>query len=86
MALKLDGSKQFPARVTLEALGKKFGIKKPQQVVETLGQGILDYLASSEEVRLLDGLRESITAHVSDTLKRHGGIAVPVRDKHKKFS
>lgn len=86
MALKLDGSKQFPARVTLEALGKKFGIKKPQQVVETLGQGILDYLASSEEVRLLDGLRESITAHVSDTLKRYGGIAVPVRDKHKKFS
>ena len=86
MALKLSGSKQFPARATLEDLGKKFGIKKPDEIVEALGQGILEYLARSEEVRLMTGLRESITHQVSTILSRHKGIVVPRRDKQKKFS
>ena len=45
--------------------GDKFGISKPAQIIEEFADTIADYLKISEEVRLMDGLRESIEKSLS---------------------
>ena len=72
MALKIKGSRSFPQLSGLLELaeGKVFRIRRAKQIVESLAEGILEYLRHSNEVQLLNGLRESIESSVSYTMAR----------------
>lgn len=62
MALKLAKSKTFPDKARLMALGIIASLSKERsaEIVESLAQGIMEYLAISNEVKEFEGLRESI--------------------------
>ena len=67
MALKLKNSKEFPCKKDLIdlAFGEQHSIRNAEDIIESTAQGILDYLAQSNEVQLMGGLRESIEASVT---------------------
>lgn len=60
MALKLNKSKAFPDRKELVLLGEKFGIKDAATMIDELADGISDYINQSNEIQLLQGLKEAI--------------------------
>jgi serine/threonine-protein kinase HipA len=60
MALKINKSKAFPNRNDLITLGTLAGINKPAEIIDFLADNISDYIASSTEISLMDGLRTSI--------------------------
>ncbi|WOC26250.1 type II toxin-antitoxin system HipA family toxin [Pseudoalteromonas sp. N1230-9] len=64
-ALKINGNRVWPSHAELVDFGDKFGIAKPAQIIEEFADTIADYLKISEEVRLMDGLRESIEKSLS---------------------
>jgi serine/threonine-protein kinase HipA len=70
MALKLAGSKAFPDLSHLIKLAESvhFRIRNPKEIIESLSENILDYLRSSNEVLLFDGLRASIERSISDIM------------------
>ncbi|UJA01118.1 type II toxin-antitoxin system HipA family toxin [Acinetobacter johnsonii] len=70
MALKLAGSKAFPDLSHLIKLAKsdQFRIRNPKAIIEFLSENILDYLRTSNEVQLFDGLRTSIECSISNTM------------------
>jgi serine/threonine-protein kinase HipA len=70
MALKLAGSKAFPDLSHLIKLAEsdQFRIRNPKAIIEFLSENILDYLRTSNEVQLFDGLRKSIERSISNIM------------------
>ena len=70
MALKLSGSKAFPYLSHLIKLAEssQFRIRNPKEIIESFSENILDYLRTSNEVQLFDGLRTSIECTISNTM------------------
>ena len=70
MAFKLAGSKAFPDRSHLIKLAEsdRFRIRNPKAIIEFLSENILDYLQTSNEVQLFDGLRTSIECSISNIM------------------
>lgn len=70
MALKLAGSKAFPDQSHLIKLAEsdRFRIRNPKAIIEFLSENILDYLHTSNEVQLFDGLRTSIERSISNVM------------------
>ena len=50
-----------------------------------MAQGILDCLASLDEVNAMEGLRESIERHVGSVMEEHSIQAAYRHDKKKKY-
>lgn len=75
MALKLAGSKAFPDLSHLIKLAEsdQFRIRNPKAIIESLSENILDYLRTSNEVQLFDGLRTSIERSISNTMTSRSG-------------
>lgn len=88
MALKISKSKTFPDKVRLLALGALVGLsnKKALGIIESLGQGIKEYLAISGEVTEFEGLRASIEASVNLGLGSNYNPKGYVYDRHLKFT
>ena len=70
MALKLAGSKAFPDLTHLIKLAEsdQFRIRNPKVIIESLSENILDYLCTSNEVQLFDGLRTSIERSIANIM------------------
>ena len=70
MALKLAGSKAFPDLSHLIKLAEsdQFRIRNPKAIIEFLSENILDYLSTSNEIQLFDGLRTSIERSISNVM------------------
>ena len=70
MALKLAGSKAFPYLSHLIKLAEssQFRIRNPKEIIESFSENILDYLRTSNEVQLFDGLRTSIEHSISNII------------------
>ena len=70
MALKLAGSKAFPYLSNLIKLAEssQFRIRNPKEIIESFSENILDYLRTSNEVQLFDGLRTSIEHSISNIM------------------
>lgn len=87
MALKLAGSKTFPDESHLLKLaeGKEFRIRKAKEIIESISDGIMDYLKRSEEVRLFSGLRESIEQSISSAMTPTYTTKNYRHDRKKKF-
>ena len=85
LALKMDDSKAFPDYKTLKKFGESFGIKKCSEIIEKTSASISDYINSSTEIQLMEGLKESIekslTQAKTGTFSRTGYR----HDKHRKF-
>ena len=60
MALSMKKSKAFPNRHTLIDLGAASGINQPAEIIDFIADNISDYIAQSQEIKLIDGLRDSI--------------------------
>ncbi|UOG19810.1 type II toxin-antitoxin system HipA family toxin [Acinetobacter sp. PK01] len=77
MALKLAGSKAFPKLSHLIKLAEscQFRIRNPKAIIEFLSENILDYLRTSNEVQLFDGLRTSIESSISNVMAT--GLGTP---------
>ena len=67
MALKLSGSKAFPDLSHLIKLAEsdQFRIRNPKEIIESFSENILNYLQTSNEVQLFNGLRTSIEHSIS---------------------
>ena len=70
MALKLSGSKAFPDLSHLIKLAEssQVRIRNPKEIIESFSENILDYLRTSNEVQLFDGLRTSIEHSISNII------------------
>lgn len=75
MALKLAGSKAFPYLSHLIKLAESdhFRIRNPKEIIESLSENILDYLRTSNEVQLFNGLRKSIERSISNVMTSNSG-------------
>lgn len=87
MALKLSNSKAFPDESHLLKLaeGERFRIRKAKEIIESICDGIMDYLKYSNEVQLFGGLRESIERSVSSVLTPTYSTKNYRHDRKKKF-
>jgi len=87
MALKLAGSKVFPDLSHLLKLAEsdQFRIRNPKEIIEYFSENILDYLRTSNEAQLFNGLRASIERSISNIMTSSSGTANYRHDKRKKF-
>ncbi|MBJ8452805.1 type II toxin-antitoxin system HipA family toxin [Acinetobacter bereziniae] len=87
MALKLDGSKEFPNVSDLIKLAEssQFRIRNPKEIIENLSDNITDYLKSSNEIQLFNGLRESIESSISNIMSSNISVKNYRHDKKRKF-
>jgi len=87
MALKLEGSKEFPNVTHLLKLAQsdEIMIRNPKEIIESLSENILDYLKVSNEIHLFDGLRASIERSISSIMTSNISITNYRHDKKKKF-
>lgn len=87
MALKLAGSRAFPDLSHLIKLAEsdQFRIRNPKKIIEYFSENILDYLRTSNEAQLFDGLRASIECSISNIMTSSSGTANYRHDKKKKF-
>ncbi|NDW22131.1 type II toxin-antitoxin system HipA family toxin [Alteromonas hispanica] len=87
MALKMRKSKAFPTRRDLIEFAFNAGVSRSfaADKVDNIAQGILECLASMNEVSLMAGLKESIEKHVSDTMAKQQVYSVYRHDKKKKY-
>ncbi len=83
MALKINKSKAFPNRNDLIALGTLAGIHHSAEIIDFLADSMTDYIAGSEEIRLMDGLRASIE-HSIAVVNSTGAILKPYRHLKKR--
>jgi len=60
MALKMKKSKEFPSRGVLIDLGITAGVNQPAEIINFIADNISDYIAQSQEIKLMKGLRDSI--------------------------
>ena len=67
MALKMSNSKSFPDRKRLLSLASTANIGNDiaNHIIDRLAQGILDYISNSDEIKLFEGLLESISESVA---------------------
>ncbi|OFC70095.1 type II toxin-antitoxin system HipA family toxin [Alteromonas confluentis] len=87
MALKMRKSKAFPTRKDLIEFAFNAGVTRSSAgaIVDSIAQGILDCLASLNEVNEMEGLRESIEKHVGSVMKVKPIQSVYRHDKKKKY-
>jgi serine/threonine-protein kinase HipA len=87
MALKLCNSKEFPDVTHLLKLaeGTNYRVRKAKEIIDRISGGISDYIKGSNEIQLMDGLRESIEQSVSRTMKKSYSIKSYRHDRKKKF-
>ncbi|MGE8545077.1 MAG: type II toxin-antitoxin system HipA family toxin [Acinetobacter johnsonii] len=88
MALKLAGSKAFPDLSSLIKLAEsdQFRIRNPKEIIEYFSENILDYLRTSNEVQLFDGLRASLEGSISNIMTSSSGTKTYRHDKKKKLN
>lgn len=60
MALSMKKSKVFPNRQVLIDLGVTVGINQPAEIIDFIADNISDYIAQSQEIKLIVGLQASI--------------------------
>jgi len=60
MALSTNKSKTFPNSHVLIDLGAVAGINQPADIINFIADNISDYIAQSQEIKLIEGLRTSI--------------------------
>lgn len=65
MALSMKKSKAFPNRHVLIDLGVEAGINRPADIIDFIADNIRDYIAQSQEIKLIDGLRDSIESSLA---------------------
>jgi len=65
MALNLKKSKEFPNRHVLIDLGVAVGINQPADIIDFIADNISDYIARSQEIKLIKGLRDSIESSLA---------------------
>ena len=65
MALSMKKSKAFPNRHVLVDLGIAAGIIQPGDIIDFIADNIRDYIAQSQEIKLIDGLRTSIESSLA---------------------
>jgi len=65
MVLNMKKSKEFPHRHVLIDLGVEVGINKPTDIIDFIADNISDYITQSQEVKLTNGLRESIESSLA---------------------
>ncbi|MGE8539589.1 MAG: HipA domain-containing protein, partial [Acinetobacter sp.] len=87
LALKINGSKQFPTKSELLKLAEspEFRIRNAKEIIEYFSDQIADYLNLSNEIKYLDGLRESIEQNLSKVMRTHSIKPVYRHDKKKKY-
>lgn len=87
LALKINGSKQFPTKAELLKLAKSetYRIKNAKEIIEFMSEKIKEYLSGSNEVQQFKGLRESIEQQVSKTMMTTGIMPVYRHDKRRKY-
>ena len=80
-------SKAFPSRHELVEFAYTAGISRSSagKIVDTLAEGILVSLSNMEEVNAMDGLRNSIEAHLNTVMEKTGIQPVFRHDKKKKY-
>lgn len=87
MALKMRKSKAFPSRHELVEFAYTAGISRSAagKIVDRMAECILVSLSNLEEVNAMDGLRDSIEAHLSNVMETSGIQPVFRHDKKKKY-
>lgn len=85
LALKFNGTRNWPTHQQLLDLGQHYGINKPENIIEHQAQTISDFLKQSEEVKLFKGLRESIEKSLSTAKTGIYTSTGYVHKKNKKF-
>ena len=87
MALKMRKSKAFPTRRDLIEFAFSAGVTRSSagDTIDNMAQGILDCLASLDEVNAMEGLRASIEKHVGSVMEKQPIQAVYRHDKKKKY-
>lgn len=87
MALKIKGSKVFPTKTDLVdlATSKSFRLRGAGNIIDKTANGILEYLAQSNYVGMLQGLRDSITQSVSRAMIVNSSVQLYRHDKKRKF-
>ncbi|MGB6138925.1 MAG: HipA domain-containing protein, partial [Pseudoalteromonas rhizosphaerae] len=87
MALNICKSKEFPDCEHLIKLANQghIIIRNAQEIVESLAQGIIEYVSSSQEALLLSGLKESILAGIDKVMTATYNSKSYRHDKKKKF-
>lgn len=87
MALKVAGSKVFPSRKHLLDLAKsaQFRIRDASDIIESTADSIRDYLATSAEVGLFVGLKESILKSIALGVGAVADSKTYRHDKKRKF-
>ena len=85
MALKLNGAKLFPDKKQLLKLGKVYNIDKAEFIIEEIADTIRDYVNSSTEIRIVEGLKDSILRSVHCGTSEKYSSKGYIHDKKKKF-
>jgi len=85
MALKLNGAKLFPDKKQLIKLGKIYNVDRPEVVIEKIADTIRDYINSSTEVGIIEGLKDSILGSVHCGTSEKYSTKGYIHDKKKKF-
>jgi len=85
MALKLNGAKLFPDKKQLVKLGKAYNIDKAEFIIEEIADTIRDYVNSSTEVGIVEGLKDSILRSVHCGTSEKYSSKGYIHDKKKKF-
>jgi serine/threonine-protein kinase HipA len=85
MALKLNGAKLFPDKKQLLKLGKTYNIDRAEIIIEEIADTIRDYVNSSAEVGIIEGLKDSILSSVYCGTSEKYSSKGYIHDKKKKF-
>lgn len=87
MALKMRKSKAFPNKNELVNLAYGGGIQRSRAelIIEEMAQSITDHISGSEEVNLLEGLKDSILNQLDKTMTTPAIRAAYSHVKQKKF-
>jgi serine/threonine-protein kinase HipA len=87
MALKMSNSKSFPDRKRLLSLASTANIGNDiaNHIIDKLAQGIIDYISNSDEIKLFEGLLESISESVALTTGTQYNPKGYVYDRRLKF-
>jgi len=65
MALSMKKSKAFPNRHVLIDLGVAFGVNQSADIIDFIADNIRDYIAQSQEIKLIEGLHASIESSLA---------------------
>jgi serine/threonine-protein kinase HipA len=85
MALKLNGAKLFPDKKQLLKLGKTYNIDRAEIIIEEIADTIRDFVNSSAELGIIEGLKDSILSSVYCGTSEKYSSKGYIHDKKKKF-